>query len=430
MPKRLTILTILLLILASLPAAATSVVVGTDEDLFDQAPVVLEGTVLSAAPAPGLPATQYRVRVERTLKAPAGKALHGDVVVRVPGGDDAHGVRLTLWGAPSAAGRARPALSRPPRRRHLRHPPSRPGRFPRSGGGRRRQARRPRPLGDAGRRRRRGGAGAGHGPGRRSLRRLARRPRGRSAPPRRLLRPRRPRRGRAARTPGEVQLPGWRQAALDGLRRRRRRELALSGVRPAGARRRRRGRDPQRHGGLERRSRHQRQLPSRRHHDGHQRLQAQRRRQRHHLRRSQRRGRRHLPLQQPRPGQRRAGHRRHLEQRRPDQGRRRHHQRRRRLLVQHPQAGGADLRSRSRPHPRPRPLLRRRAHRLLHRPGGGPSPDAGHRLQRRARRPPQRGRPRRPPHPLPRRLRTRRRPASPPRPPTWWQSRSRPPRSN
>ncbi len=101
MPKRLALLPILLLALASRPAAATSVVVGTDEDLFDQAPVVLEGTVLSSAPAPGLPATQYRVRVERTLKAPGGKALNGEVVVRVLGGDDANGNHLTIWGAPS-----------------------------------------------------------------------------------------------------------------------------------------------------------------------------------------------------------------------------------------------------------------------------------------------------------------------------------------
>ncbi|MEA2600011.1 MAG: hypothetical protein QOF89_1003 [Acidobacteriota bacterium] len=92
---------ILLLALASLPALATTVVVGTDEDLFDQAPVVLEGTVLSSTPAPGLPATQYRVRVERTLKAPQGKTLSGDVMVRVLGGEDASGQRLTIWGAPS-----------------------------------------------------------------------------------------------------------------------------------------------------------------------------------------------------------------------------------------------------------------------------------------------------------------------------------------
>lgn len=104
MLKRFAFLPILLLALASLPAAATSVVVGTDEDLFDQAPVVLEGTILSSAPAPGLPATQYRVRVERTLKAPGGKALtgnFGEIVVRVLGGDDVNGNHLTIWGAPS-----------------------------------------------------------------------------------------------------------------------------------------------------------------------------------------------------------------------------------------------------------------------------------------------------------------------------------------
>jgi hypothetical protein len=46
MSKRLSLPMILLLALTALPAVATTVVVGTDEDLFDQAPVVIEGTVL------------------------------------------------------------------------------------------------------------------------------------------------------------------------------------------------------------------------------------------------------------------------------------------------------------------------------------------------------------------------------------------------
>jgi Fibronectin type III domain len=98
MSKRFALLMILLLAFASLPAVATTVVVGTDEDLFDQAFVVLEGTVLSSSLAPSLPATQWRVRVERTLK---GTNLSGDIVVRIPGGEDASGLRLTIWGAPS-----------------------------------------------------------------------------------------------------------------------------------------------------------------------------------------------------------------------------------------------------------------------------------------------------------------------------------------
>ncbi|MBW8876052.1 MAG: fibronectin type III domain-containing protein [Acidobacteria bacterium] len=98
MSKRLALLMILLLALTALPATATTVVVGTDEDLFDQAPLVLEGTVLGSAPAHGSPATEYRVRVERTVK---GRVTAGEVVVRVIGGDDGSGMHLMVWGAPA-----------------------------------------------------------------------------------------------------------------------------------------------------------------------------------------------------------------------------------------------------------------------------------------------------------------------------------------
>ena len=61
---------LLLLAAASLaaprPLAATSVVLGTDAELADQAPVVAEGTVIAREPAAftsGLPTTDYRVRV-------------------------------------------------------------------------------------------------------------------------------------------------------------------------------------------------------------------------------------------------------------------------------------------------------------------------------------------------------------------------------
>jgi len=89
---------ILLLASTALPAAGTTIVVGTDEDLFDQAPVVIEGTVLGAAPAHGRPATEYRVRVERTLK---GRVTAGTIAVQVLGGDDENGMHLTIWGAPA-----------------------------------------------------------------------------------------------------------------------------------------------------------------------------------------------------------------------------------------------------------------------------------------------------------------------------------------
>ncbi|HEX4965669.1 MAG TPA: fibronectin type III domain-containing protein [Thermoanaerobaculia bacterium] len=97
MIKRFCLVTILLLAPA-LPAAATTVVVGTDGDLFDQAPLVIEGTVLGSAPAHGRPATDYRVRIERTLK---GRIAAGSITLRVIGGDAADGKHLTVWGAPS-----------------------------------------------------------------------------------------------------------------------------------------------------------------------------------------------------------------------------------------------------------------------------------------------------------------------------------------
>jgi fibronectin type III domain protein len=91
-------LPILLLTLSASPALGTTIVLGTDEELFDQAALVADGTVLSVAPDPsGRPATEYRVRVERTVK---GRAPAGDLIVRVPGGVGADGWRLTVWGAP------------------------------------------------------------------------------------------------------------------------------------------------------------------------------------------------------------------------------------------------------------------------------------------------------------------------------------------
>ncbi|HEX4963408.1 MAG TPA: fibronectin type III domain-containing protein [Thermoanaerobaculia bacterium] len=99
MAKRSSLLLMILLLASmALPAAATTVVVGTDEDLFDHAPLVLEGTVLGSSPAHGRPATEYQVRVDRTLK---GRFTQGTVVVRVIGGEAANGMHLTIWGAPS-----------------------------------------------------------------------------------------------------------------------------------------------------------------------------------------------------------------------------------------------------------------------------------------------------------------------------------------
>src|SRR5260370_29986528 len=72
------VVAIALLAAAARPLAATSVVLGSDGELADQAPVVMEATVL--APVPALPAspargnstaptTDYLLRVEPVLKS-------------------------------------------------------------------------------------------------------------------------------------------------------------------------------------------------------------------------------------------------------------------------------------------------------------------------------------------------------------------------
>lgn len=91
-------LALLLLALAASPALATTMVLATDEELFDQAVLVLEGTVVSQAPeTSGRPATEYRVRVDRAVK---GRAPRSEVVVRVPGGTTESGMALEIHGAP------------------------------------------------------------------------------------------------------------------------------------------------------------------------------------------------------------------------------------------------------------------------------------------------------------------------------------------
>lgn len=97
-----------LLILAAAPALATTMVLGTDEDLYGQAELIVEGTVLAIVPSPaGLPATAYRVRVDRALK---GRIFESEVIVRVPGGVGADGRQLVIWGAPELRQRERVLL--------------------------------------------------------------------------------------------------------------------------------------------------------------------------------------------------------------------------------------------------------------------------------------------------------------------------------
>src|SRR5687767_13584768 len=96
---RKLIVFVVLLILAGLrPASATTALPIQDGALADQAVVIAEGTVTGAGPAsqPGRPATEYRLRVERLIKGEA----PGTLVVRVPGGAAANGLKLKIWGAP------------------------------------------------------------------------------------------------------------------------------------------------------------------------------------------------------------------------------------------------------------------------------------------------------------------------------------------
>jgi hypothetical protein len=89
----------LLALAAATPAAATTFVMVTDEDLLDQAEAVVYVRVLSAdaAPVAGRPATDYLVEVEQLLK---GDLAGGNLIVRVPGGFRPDGVGTRIWGAP------------------------------------------------------------------------------------------------------------------------------------------------------------------------------------------------------------------------------------------------------------------------------------------------------------------------------------------
>jgi hypothetical protein len=88
------------------PLVATSVVLGSDADLADQAPVIVDGTVLAQEPAPltpGAPVTDYRVRVERVLKGRILSRVAGTgstLRLRVLGGPGPGGLTLKVWGAP------------------------------------------------------------------------------------------------------------------------------------------------------------------------------------------------------------------------------------------------------------------------------------------------------------------------------------------
>lgn len=95
--QRLLVLVPLALAIAA-GASATTVVVGTDEELSDQAELIVTGTVTVARPArSGQAATEYLLEVDRALK---GAPPAGSLVVRIPGGPSADGRTLVVWGAP------------------------------------------------------------------------------------------------------------------------------------------------------------------------------------------------------------------------------------------------------------------------------------------------------------------------------------------
>ncbi|HEX6898104.1 MAG TPA: matrixin family metalloprotease [Thermoanaerobaculia bacterium] len=101
-PLRLLVL-LLLLPFAALPAAATTYMMMSDQDLTDQSPAVVEARVVGVEFAPnieGMPATDYLVEVSRVLK---GDLPGSTVLVRVPGGVNPEGLGLKIWGAPRFA---------------------------------------------------------------------------------------------------------------------------------------------------------------------------------------------------------------------------------------------------------------------------------------------------------------------------------------
>ena len=90
---------LLFALLPSLPAAATTYKMVSDQTLVDQAAAVAEVrvTAIESAPVEGRPATDYLVEVERLVK---GHLPGSTVVVRVPGGVRPDGVGLKVFGAP------------------------------------------------------------------------------------------------------------------------------------------------------------------------------------------------------------------------------------------------------------------------------------------------------------------------------------------
>lgn len=80
-------------------ASATTYAPVSDEDLFDQTPLIVRARVVAIEPAPfgTSVATDYAIELVRVLK---GLAPGTTLIVRVPGGEAPNRRHLTLWGAP------------------------------------------------------------------------------------------------------------------------------------------------------------------------------------------------------------------------------------------------------------------------------------------------------------------------------------------
>lgn len=85
--------------LLAAPAAATTYQMVGDQDLADQAPVIVEARAAGPAgsAAGSRPATEYPFAVERAIR---GAAAGDRLTVRVPGGSRPDGMSLQIWGAP------------------------------------------------------------------------------------------------------------------------------------------------------------------------------------------------------------------------------------------------------------------------------------------------------------------------------------------
>ena len=95
----LTACIVLAVLTGGMPAAATTYVMMSDEDLADSSPVVVRARVLDKQPAPdGRPYTDYRLQVERVAKGRI--AVDTQIVVSVLDAGAPGRPQLSLWGVP------------------------------------------------------------------------------------------------------------------------------------------------------------------------------------------------------------------------------------------------------------------------------------------------------------------------------------------